>query len=399
MHMFQGIQNLYEVLKIPATAEVCDMKKAYRSAALWAHPDKEGGSKEAFHVITVAFEILSCPSTRALYDRWLSQDCHPSKEAPNMVRGGGVSIDSKRSASQIHVEERPVKRRRVAGHPKFSKMNDQLVSKLDTALEHLRSVLQSMTCKQRKSSISNMTPQVRSKLLAYMERFHRAGKAGLPDGIETENAIGDSKMRSLSMMHARSASTYEIGKVYAASGLQRIKYQANIHVKGLRLYTREQSSIEAAVDHQIVLVQLKNLLNSKSIDKPHFWNDHRQVLSMCNAVLRSNGTSEAELGLRAWVHMRATRWLGHRYRMASSATTLANALEVHGKLLRARSTSWEALRAEWVHLMVTRRRQRLSLQEAEAIADRARCNSLQDHLMRAVKQVEHMLGRNARTTS
>jgi len=52
---------------VPVDASEADLKKAYRKKALRLHPDK-GGDPELFKEVTHAYEILSDPDKRSLYD-------------------------------------------------------------------------------------------------------------------------------------------------------------------------------------------------------------------------------------------------------------------------------------------------------------------------------------------
>jgi len=152
----------------------------------------------------------------------------------------------------------------------------------------------------------------------------------------------------------------------------------------LRLYTREQYTLEGALEHQIILVALKQALAVES----DVWCDPSKVLHLCRAVLRTYETSEEDLGLRAWVHMRARQWLGPCFRIGSMVSDFENALLVRSRLLRAKATSWESLRAEWLQLVGTRRRK--ATQEAEVLIDRQRHHFLKGQLSRAVKGVEKL---------
>lgn len=60
--------SFYECLNIPQNATTDDVKKAYRRLAIQHHPDK-GGDVEMFKKISHAYEILSSPEKRNLYDR------------------------------------------------------------------------------------------------------------------------------------------------------------------------------------------------------------------------------------------------------------------------------------------------------------------------------------------
>lgn len=398
MHSFDNTPNFYEVLHIDITADSADIRKAYRHVALRTHPDKEGGSKEAFQEVTVAFEVLSCPCTRASYDCWLRQGHAVLIDAKAAQTGTRTSGGSKRSFWHFGKERQPTKRQRSTCQSTTPRTDFQIMSQLDGALESLRSVLQAMDALQRETIIQGMVPQMRVKLLGYMEQARETGNVLRNVGFQA--AAIKHHSRKAKPNTAREASAYGLSKVYGGSGPQRMKYQASIHVKALRLYTREQCSVQAAIEHQIVLVQLKQALDAQSIGEPEFWDDHRTVLQVCEAVLSSNETSEAELGLRAWVHIRAPRWLGPRCRISSMATPLAKALEVHARLLRARDTSWESLRVEWLHLLQFQKR--FSAKEAATIVDRARRATLAENLKRALNSVERMLderGQRATTSN
>jgi DnaJ family protein A protein 2 len=59
----------YDLLGVPKTATMDEIKKAFRKKALKEHPDK-GGDSEKFKDITVAYEVLSDKDKRDLYDKY-----------------------------------------------------------------------------------------------------------------------------------------------------------------------------------------------------------------------------------------------------------------------------------------------------------------------------------------
>ncbi|EGN92012.1 hypothetical protein SERLA73DRAFT_191709 [Serpula lacrymans var. lacrymans S7.3] len=60
-------RKFYDLLEVPVDASEADLKKAYRKKALRLHPDK-GGDPELFKEVTHAYEILSDPEKRSIYD-------------------------------------------------------------------------------------------------------------------------------------------------------------------------------------------------------------------------------------------------------------------------------------------------------------------------------------------
>lgn len=91
-----GGKDYYKTLGVDKNADVKDIKKAYRKRALETHPD-QGGKKEEFAEVAEAYEVLSNPEKRKLYDNYGSE----AATNPNM---GGMGGMGGRSAEDIFAE-------------------------------------------------------------------------------------------------------------------------------------------------------------------------------------------------------------------------------------------------------------------------------------------------------
>ncbi|KAF9602660.1 hypothetical protein IFM89_030548 [Coptis chinensis] len=74
--------KFYQVLGVPKSASQDELKKAYKKAAIKNHPDK-GGDPEKFKELAQAYEVLSDPEKRELYDQY-------GEDALNEPMGGGA---------------------------------------------------------------------------------------------------------------------------------------------------------------------------------------------------------------------------------------------------------------------------------------------------------------------
>ena len=76
----------YEVLGVGREADAEEVKRAYRKLAMQYHPDRNVGDKEAeekFKEAAEAYEVLSDPERRQIYDRYGHEGLRSGGFAPS----------------------------------------------------------------------------------------------------------------------------------------------------------------------------------------------------------------------------------------------------------------------------------------------------------------------------
>jgi len=84
------VQNYYETLGVPKTANEAEIKKSYRKLAMQYHPDRNQGDKtaeEKFKQINEAYAVLSDEKKRQQYDMFGDQRFHQQYSSEDIFRG------------------------------------------------------------------------------------------------------------------------------------------------------------------------------------------------------------------------------------------------------------------------------------------------------------------------
>lgn len=356
----QGVvdADYYAILKINSNADSAEIRAAYRQAALSAHPDK-GGTPQEFHLISEAFNVLSCTDNRSCYDQRRVENTRLAHHCKGQKRKGSEDPTAERAKN---AKSTPLARK-------------------NQALQHLRFLLQSMDKPSRDAAMSNHSIIPEKVQLALIEFIRKSP--------ETTPKPSDRFPQRISV-----GSTRLCTKNNVTTGKNS---NAELDIENLRFYTR-MTNVEAAVEQQLILAKVLDRVSAASGAKKEFWDIPVHVRKIFDEVFAEHGTSMQEFGLSVRVEMRAPEWVANANHITSPVLPFEEAVALRARLLHARCTSWDRLRAEWVPLL-QRGKCAWSLEDAEkhvqherriflnkqlghAVANAARALDVQDRLVR-----------------
>lgn len=377
------------------TASSSDIRTAYRRAALLAHPDK-GGSSAAFHSIVFAFEVLSCPMSRAVYDESMNYNrqrlrhCLPSRNASTRKMKHSVTACSSSAKTQIHPSSRCARNSKICSEEDLGSGSteeepapapDHDHDSTWAALEHLRATVHALPVPRRKEMIRCMPQDLRAELLNHMIRHSTSNVYPAPEQMSKQ---GPRRVRG---WESRTRGT----DVRAVKRMHKTTYLAQLRLRHLRMYTHARDDIEVAVGYQMILAQARHAIDAVGDD---VWHNPVAFCSVFSDACRNAGSCLEELGLSVFVFMRADEWICRPVAITSPVMALKDAVATYSRLCKARQISWEQLRAEWLPLMMQTQHSRsrqLSWEQAMAVADRARVKLLQRRFWLAVATAERSL--------
>eukprot|EP00929_Paragymnodinium_shiwhaense_P007902 TRINITY_DN111827_c0_g1_i1.p2 TRINITY_DN111827_c0_g1~~TRINITY_DN111827_c0_g1_i1.p2 ORF type:complete len:267 (-),score=75.02 TRINITY_DN111827_c0_g1_i1:159-959(-) len=165
--------DYYALLGVEPAASGQDIRAAYLTAAKRLHPDKAGGSSEAFQRLSAAFKTLSCPQRRVCYDQ---ERC-------------------RQSVTENHLQASPEKRRRIsrAGSGKWQSLDrSDPTWRVEAAVQQLRGSLQRLEPARRRQMIQEELPKPAQKML-----LHVMEKQALRDKRSPTVAVSTAAVRSI----------------------------------------------------------------------------------------------------------------------------------------------------------------------------------------------------------
>ncbi|CAK0907820.1 unnamed protein product [Prorocentrum cordatum] len=396
-----ALPDLYGLLQVTPRATAAEVRSAYR-----------------FLLLVCAFETLSDEARRARYDRKRKRQAEGAEEAvaaPGRRRHRGAGAGQ---AARPPAEGAGVGAQRCGmddGGDETFAASQGCARRLRAALQRLRTAIRLVPGEHRQAAIEALQAEVKRSLLSFMEAQRSRGahsseiapgRAELDSASESESdgslacatgkAIGDwrspSEAPAPGELTGRHSGERAPGGAPAAApgaapgrpirrsdtqGIEKLArggawmYRARVMFAHLCFYTRFQGRLEDAVEHHILLVEIRQMAQEGRGELAADPESGERIHRAFRTVLASAGTSTKDIGLK--VHVRLGIF-GHKRQVTinSPVLPLPEALSLRSRLLIARSQSWGHFRNAWVDMIRSSRflRGRMrTCRDAEAFVD------------------------------
>ena len=147
----------YAVLGVSTDATEAQLKRAYRLMSLKVHPDKAGGSAAGFHQVAEAFETLSDPEKRQLYDDGVDTTKKRKKKEKGPYDSESSESEDEDGNKKKSLREE-VERRYFPDHFQFWPFGDPFVNKRRYQQRKKKQAEQEKARKERMKARSKQPP-------------------------------------------------------------------------------------------------------------------------------------------------------------------------------------------------------------------------------------------------
>ncbi|KAI5800053.1 hypothetical protein EDC01DRAFT_648761 [Geopyxis carbonaria] len=160
--------DFYQILSIPTDA-VSDsvLRKAFRKQSLLWHPDKNQApdAPEKFHLLTVAYDVLSDPAAKAAYDN--ARAARLGKKR----RSEAFDLNRRKMQEELETRENRAKRARVDSENEEEKFKSQLVKLQEEGakLRHRREELLRAVANDGEGRDLDKKPDLKSPISRFSE--------------------------------------------------------------------------------------------------------------------------------------------------------------------------------------------------------------------------------------
>lgn len=157
--------NPYEVLGVKEDATDQEIKTAYRQKSMEHHPDR-GGDEKRFHIVNLAYRVLSDPEKRKLYDdQGVVMDESPD-HMKNLINSRLIDIADRWLDLRLQGKKVDLQEFVIGGINQTLVQVEEANDDLKVKIEAIKSILERLTCDSESSIIHKTIEQRMSKYSA-----------------------------------------------------------------------------------------------------------------------------------------------------------------------------------------------------------------------------------------